>query len=188
MDWRKRKLNFYKNKYQITNPTYVSKDSSIIEKVHNKYSLTEGISEKVYNKIISQILKNLPQLNEWHNPNILKKFNNETWNDSIIKLHDPKNIANYKSNFYRRLSYDEILSSFLVNSEVRKKIKEYQKFVKDNFEYVGENFTYEARSIHYSSKKRKKGIYGNASIDEVKELKDEGIETEMIPWIEEKEN
>ena len=37
-------------------------------------------------------------------------------------------------------------------------------------------------------KKRKKGIYGNASIDEVKELKDEGIETEMIPWIEEKEN
>ena len=74
------------------------------------------------------------------------------------------------------------------HKEVRKKIKEYQKFVKDNFEYVGENFTYEARSIHYSSKKRKKGIYGNASMDEVKELKDEGIETEMIPWIEEKEN
>ncbi len=121
------KINFYKNKYQITNPTYVSKDSSIIEKVHNKYSLTEGISEKVYNKIISQILKNLPKLNEWHNSNILKKFNNETWNDSIIKLHDPKNIANYKSNFYRRLSYDEILSSFLVNSEVRKKIKKIKK-------------------------------------------------------------
>ena len=71
------------------------------------------------------------------------------------------------------------------HKEVRKKIKEYQKFVKDNFEYVGENFTYEARSIHYS-KKRKKGIYGNASIDEVKELKEEGIETEVIP-IEEKE-
>ena len=72
--------------------------------------------------------------------------------------------------------------------EINKKIKEYQKFIKENFEYVGENFTYEARSIHYNSKKRKKGIYGNASIDEVKELKDEGIETEMIPWIEEKEN
>ena len=51
-------------------------------------------------------------------PTSLKKFNNETWNDSIIKLHDPKNIANYKSNFYKRLAYDEILSTFLVNSEV----------------------------------------------------------------------
>jgi len=120
-------LNFFKNKYQITNPTYVAKDSSLIETVHNKYSLTEGISEKVYNKIISQILKNLPPLNEWHNSNILKKFDNETWNDSIIKLHDPKNIANYKSNFYRRLAYDEILSSFLVNSEIRKKIKKIKK-------------------------------------------------------------
>ena len=121
------KIGYYKNKYQITNPTYVSKDSSVIETIHNKYSLTEGISEKVYNKIINQILKNLPLLNEWHNSSILKKFNNETWNDSIIKLHDPLNIANYKSNFYRRLAYDEILSSFLVNSEIRKKIKKIKK-------------------------------------------------------------
>ena len=37
------------------------------------------------------------------------------------------NIGNYKSNFYRRLVYDEILSSFLVNSEIRKKIKKIKK-------------------------------------------------------------
>jgi len=121
------KISFFKKKYQITNPTYVSKDSSLIETVHNKYNLTEGISEKVYNKIISQILKNLPILNEWHDSNTLKKFDNINWNDSIIKLHDPKNIANYRSNFYRRLAYDEILSSFLMNSEIRKKIKKIKK-------------------------------------------------------------
>jgi len=71
---------------------------------------------------------------------------------------------------------------------VKNKIKEYQKFIKNNFEYVGDNFTYEARSIHYNSKKNKKGIYGTASISEVKELKEEGIETELIPWIDEREN
>ena len=71
---------------------------------------------------------------------------------------------------------------------VRNKIREYQKFIKNNFEYVGENFTYEARSIHYNSKKNKKGIYGTASISDVKELKEEGIETEVIPWIDEREN
>jgi len=71
---------------------------------------------------------------------------------------------------------------------VRNKIKEYQKFIKKNFEYVGENFTYEARSIHYNSKKNKKGIYGTASISDVKDLKEEGIETQVIPWIDEREN
>ena len=72
--------------------------------------------------------------------------------------------------------------------EVKKKLQNYQKFVKRNFEFVGDNFTYEARSIHYSKKKAKKGIYGSASIKDVKELKEEGIETEMIPWIEQNEN
>ena len=72
--------------------------------------------------------------------------------------------------------------------KVKNKLKAYQKFIKKNFEYVGDNFTYKARSIHYNSKKNKKGIYGNASLKEVKELKDEGIETAVIPWIKDKDN
>tara|TARA_Y100001970_G_scaffold287177_1_gene411172 strand:+ start:3305 stop:3733 length:429 start_codon:yes stop_codon:yes gene_type:complete len=73
-------------------------------------------------------------------------------------------------------------------SNIKNKIKEYQKFIKKNFEYVGDNFTYKARSIHYNNNKDKKGIYGNASLDQVKELKEEGIDTEVIPWFDEKEN
>ena len=72
--------------------------------------------------------------------------------------------------------------------EIKNKIRDYQKFIKKNFEYVGENFAYEARSIHYSKKKNKKNIFGKASIEDGKELKEEGIETSTIPWIEDKEN
>ena len=72
--------------------------------------------------------------------------------------------------------------------KVKNKIKEYQKFIKNNFEYGGENFAYEARLIHYDNKKENKGIYGNATIEEVKELKEEGINTEIIPWVNEKDN
>ena len=71
---------------------------------------------------------------------------------------------------------------------VKKTIKNYQKFIKDNFKYVGENFAYEARSIHYDKKKKSKGIYGNASKKDLNELKEEGIDTQMIPWIEDKDN
>ena len=121
------KISYFNKKYQITNPTYVSTNNTLIEKIHSKYSLTEGISEKIYNKIIDQILKNLPILPEWLNDKILKNFNNESWNSSILKLHDPKNIGNFKTNFYRRLAFDEILASFLISSEIRKKIKKIKK-------------------------------------------------------------
>ena len=72
--------------------------------------------------------------------------------------------------------------------EIKNKLKEYKKFIKNNFKYVGKNFAYEARTIHYNNKKLKKGIYGSASSKEIKELKEEGIETETIPWVNEKEN
>ena len=117
------KIKYFKNRYQIVNPTYVSKDNNLIEKIHIKYSLTEGISEKIYNKIINQLLEKLPPLPEWLDSKILKKFDNEAWKNSIIKLHDPKNIGNFKSNFYRRLAFDEILASLLISSQIRRKIK-----------------------------------------------------------------
>ena len=110
----------------------------------------------------------------------LKYLNCQSCNSRKIEksLMSP-NLTNTKKNFVQR---DQKLK------EVKNQLKKYQKFVKDNCEFVGDNFAYEARSIHYNKKKEKKGIYGNASSEEVKELKNEGIETEMIPWIHDKEN
>ena len=76
----------------------------------------------------------------------------------------------------------------LKHQKIKKTIKTYQKFIKDNFQYVGDNFAYEARSIHYNNKKKSKGIYGNASKQDLRELKEEGIDAQMIPWIEDKNN
>ena len=121
------KIGYFRNRYQITNPTYVSEDSSIIKTKHNKYSLTEGISEKIYNNIINQIIKNLPTLNEWHSNLILKRFNGINWNNAIIELHKPENVGKSKTDYYERLAFDEIFSTFLVNSEIRKKIKKIKK-------------------------------------------------------------
>ncbi|MDC1129301.1 DUF1178 family protein [Candidatus Pelagibacter sp.] len=67
--------------------------------------------------------------------------------------------------------------------EIKKTILEYQNFIKKNLDYVGENFAYQARSIHYKNKKVAKGIYGTVSKEEFKELSEEGIEVEMIPWV-----
>ena len=121
------KISFFRNKYQITNPKYISEDSSIIKTKHNNYSLTEGINEKLYNKIIKQIINDLPKLDEWHNNTILKNFQNISWHESINELHKPENIGKYNKPFYERLAFDEIFSSYLVHSQIRKKIKKVKK-------------------------------------------------------------
>jgi hypothetical protein len=83
-----------------------------------------------------------------------------------------------------KLKINANIDSPNINSnEIKKTISKYQKFIKKNFDYVGENFAYEARSIHYRNKKTSKGIYGTATKEDLKELKEEGIETEMIPWV-----
>ena len=110
----------------------------------------------------------------------LKLLNCQQCNSQEIEKSLMKpNLAN--SNFKQDKAYKNY-------KDVKKKLREYQKFVKENFEYVGENFAYEARSIHYSKKKNKKNIFGKASVEDVKELKEEGIETSTVPWIEDREN
>ena len=85
----------------------------------------------------------------------------------------------------RNLNDDSQLDKY---KNVKQTIKSYQKFIKENFKFVGENFAYEARSIHYNDKKKSKGIYGNASKKDLLELKEEGIDAQMIPWVEDKDN
>ncbi len=120
------KINYFRKKYQIINPTYVSNDMNSIKKVFSTYSLTEGLTEKKYLKIINNVLKRIPNLKEWHDENILKKFNNISWKDSLLELHSPQN-SDKNAPFLKRLIFDEIMSTFLINSNIRKAVKKNKK-------------------------------------------------------------
>ena len=125
------KINFFNKKYQIVNPTNIFSNINSIKKIQSKYRLTEGLNEKKYQKIIDQVLTKIPELDEWLEEDLLKRFNNITWKESVIELHDPKNI-NKKGNFLNRLIFDEILSNFLMSSSIRRKIKKVKK-IRKNF-------------------------------------------------------
>ncbi len=115
-------VNFYKKKYQIINPKVTSLNHNQTTIIDSKYSLTEGLKQTNYNRIINHVLTKLPDLDEWLNEEVLKKFNNVSWKESILKIHKEPNIISYNSDYYRRLAYDEILATFLISSQVRKKI------------------------------------------------------------------
>ena len=87
-----------------------------------------------------------------------------------------------------KMNYNKTHKDLKKYKKIKKIIDQYQTFIKNNFEYVGKNFAYEARSIHYNNKKIKKGIYGTASKKDLKELREEGIDAQMIPWVDSKNN
>ncbi len=124
------KISFFRGKYQITNPTHVSSDKNKIKKIHSSYSLTEGISDNIFNKVINEALKNLPIINEWLSPKVLKKLHNISWNEAITNLHNPKK-KNEEKKYINRLVFDEILSTFLINSNIRKNFKKKSKIPKN---------------------------------------------------------
>ncbi len=123
------KISYYNKTYQITNPTHVSTDKNSIKKIVSKYNLTEGLNEKIYNNVIEKVLQNIPDLKEWLSENISRKFNFISWKKAILELHDPKNINN-KGDYLNRLIFDEIFSTLLINSKIRKAIKKTKKIKK----------------------------------------------------------
>ena len=106
----------------------------------------------------------------------------------LINCENCNSLNIKKSIMSPRISNSLNLTTEKKTKKIKSKINEFQSFINNNFEFVGDNFSYEARSIHYGNKKSNKGIYGNASNKDIKELKEEGIETITIPWLKNKEN
>ena len=67
-------------------------------------------------------------------------------------------------------------------AQMRAALLELRRQVETNCDYVGERFAEEARKIHYGEVDPH-GIYGEATLEESRELADEGISFGRIPWI-----
>ena len=66
-------------------------------------------------------------------------------------------------------------------------ISRLKKIVEKNFEYVGDKFTEEAKKIKYGESKER-SIYGEATLEQTKELIDEEIEIMPLPFSSKKTN
>lgn len=61
-------------------------------------------------------------------------------------------------------------------------MRKVREHVEQNADHVGAQFPEEARKIHYGERPAA-NIYGDATPEEVQELREEGIEIAAIPWI-----
>jgi len=107
------KLEFFRNNFQITHPTHITDlhDNKLIKNKEPVYNLTQGLNQRIMNKLTDQVLNNLPHLNEWIDEKILIKYNFKSWKETVLNLHNPENNEiKEKDKYRRRLAFDELLS------------------------------------------------------------------------------
>ena len=123
------KVGFYKGKYQMTNPEYISKPEKLesIKQIMPKYTLSKDLNEKIYKKVLKKILDNLEESEDWHQEDILKKFKFESWKKSIQKIHKIEKNIDTSSPYFRRIAFDEIISNLIILSNNRLKLKKTKK-------------------------------------------------------------
>ncbi len=73
-----------------------------------------------------------------------------------------------------------------IRRDMSKAVERARDYVEKNFDYVGDKFPEEARKIHYGEKEER-GIYGEATGKEVKELVDEGVSVAPLPGVKKNE-
>ena len=143
------KINYYKKQYQITNPTYVkpASEKKEIVKIFPKYSLTEGLTEKIYRKLIFEVLNKIDDNYEWHNDDFLKKNNFNRLKKTFLSLHNPSKNIDIFSNDYRRLAYDEVFANLLTLLSARRSVRSKKKRKKIYYNKLSQivlnNFPYE---------------------------------------------
>ena len=69
----------------------------------------------------------------------------------------------------------------LIKKAMINDIKKFKKIIEKNFDYVGDNFTEEAKKMKYGEIDERP-IYGEATLEQTKELVDEDINVVPLPW------
>jgi hypothetical protein len=67
-------------------------------------------------------------------------------------------------------------------AEAMQILRKVQTHIERTFDHVGDRFAEEARRMHYGETTRR-SIYGQATDDEARELADEGIDVNRMPWL-----
>jgi len=117
------KLDFFKNKFQITHPLSVENisDIQLLREKEPVYSLTAGLNMKSFIKLSNQVLQLIPNLNEWIDERLIKKYKFVPWREAVEKLHNPEisDTYNEKNFFRRRLAFDELFAHQLAICIIR---------------------------------------------------------------------
>ena len=120
-------LDTFGKEIQMTHPDHIVPVDAIgsIMVIEPIYPLTTGLTMKVLNRTITEVLREAPDLPEWTEERLVKRENWPSWREAVIKAHSPEKVADLQptAQSRRRLAYDELLSNQIALALTRRDIR-----------------------------------------------------------------
>lgn len=124
------KVEIYNAQAQMSHPDYVldPEQADELPNFEPVYPLTAGLSPKVARKSVWSALKTVSlgqALPEWIDPHFLKQNEWPSFNEAVLRLHQPSHIVDASPSAppLRRLAYDELLAKQVAMALVRERNK-----------------------------------------------------------------
>lgn len=121
------KVELYDGRLQMPHPDLVltPDEASELRDWEPVYPLTQGLSQKIAAKAVTAALEDLPDLEEWIAPSVLRDRAWPGWRASVELAHAPKGpeALSPGNPARQRLAYDELLSHQLALQLVRARMK-----------------------------------------------------------------
>lgn len=117
----------YADYLQIPHPDHMltKEEFEAFPNLEPVYPLTQGLTGKVLNKAMSQLIPAIPELDEWQDAEWIKKNQWPTFHQALTSLHRPEELEDIKADgkARQRLAYDELLAKQLSLALVRRQLR-----------------------------------------------------------------
>lgn len=117
------RVEYFQGQPQIVHPDAIGKISErgLIERIEPVYPLTQGITNKILNKVMASALGMVPVLPEWLDVTYMTRNGWPVWSDAVRSLHHPEREGDLSPlcPARARLAYDELLANQLTLILVR---------------------------------------------------------------------
>jgi ATP-dependent DNA helicase RecG len=117
----------YADHLQIPHPDHMltKEEFEAFPNLEPVYPLTQGLTGKVLNKAMSQLIPAIPELDEWQEPEWIKKNQWPPFHQALTSLHRPEELEDIKADgkARQRLAYDELLAKQLSLALVRRQLR-----------------------------------------------------------------
>ena len=120
-------VSTFSGRTQMTHPDYITeeKNKDQIPLIEPVYPLTQGITNKMVQRILKTALKCIPDLPEWQDEAFLKQQKGPSFKESLLQVHHPQKDSDVSPMHpaRMRLAYDELLANQLALALVRQKMR-----------------------------------------------------------------
>jgi ATP-dependent DNA helicase RecG len=116
------KVDDYEGTRQMAHPDHVMKadDDADLPEVEPVYPMTANLTAKALRKFMAAALEKIPQLDEWIDPHLLARNHWPSFNQALLRLHQPKVYDPDGFHVARlRLAYDEALAREMAMGQAR---------------------------------------------------------------------